>query len=433
MNRHLWFVTIALLLPAAAHGQPAVPTPMSFPIGAGERVIVTRVSAPDTIRGRVVLVGYEGLVVDDGPTRLVVPLADVQRVERRKERFWNGALIGYGLAGSAFHAPFIATIADLRLAAIVTRNPERRAQALRDHPGASLFESADDLWSRPDEFDVAVIAAPNKAHVPLGLAALDAGLPVVVDKPLATSAAEGRTLVNAARERGLMLTVFQNRRWDGDFLTVRRLLSENALGRVLRFESRFERWRLEVGSGWRERADEAGGLLLDLGSHLVDQAVQLFGPVQSVYAELETRRTGAAVDDDDFVALEHAEGVRSHLWMSSVAAQGGARFRVLGDRAAYTKHGLDIQEEALRAGRSPTEPGWAEEPEDRWGRLSTGEELRAVPTEPGNYSAFYEAVAAKLRKGGPAPVDPIDAVGVLEVLEAARRSSLDRKVVPLQG
>ena len=343
------------------------------------------------------------------------------------------ALIGYGLAGSAFHAPFIARIPHFRLAGIVTRSPERRAQALRDHPGVSLFESADKIWTGPDDFDLVVIAAPNKAHVPLALAARDAGLPVVVDKPLATSAAEGRTLVNAARERGLMLTVFQNRRWDGDFLTLRRLLSEDTLGRVLRFESRFERWRPEVGSGWRERADEAGGLLLDLGSHLVDQAVQLFGPVQSVYAELETRRPGAAVDDDDFVALEHAEGVRSHLWMSSVAAQGGARFRVLGDRAAYTKHGLDIQEEALRAGRSPTEPGWAEEPEDRWGRLSTGEELRAVPTEPGNYSAFYEAVAAKLRKGGPAPVDPIDAVGVLEVLEAARRSSLDRKVVPLQG
>ena len=342
------------------------------------------------------------------------------------------ALIGYGLAGSAFHAPFIATIPDFRLAAIVTRSPERRAQALRDHPGVSLFESADELWSRPDEFDLAVIAAPNKAHVPLGLAALDAGLPVVVDKPLATSAAEGRTLVETARERGLMLTVFQNRRWDGDFLTVRRLLSEDALGRVLRFESRFERWRPEVGTGWREKADdEAGGLLFDLGSHLVDQAVQLFGPVQAVYAELETRRPGAEVDDDDFVALEHAAGVRSHLWMSSVAAQAGARFRVLGDRAAFTKHGLDVQDDAVRAGRSPTEPGWGEEPEDRWGRLGAGEELRAVPTEPGSYGAFYEAVAVSLRNGTPPPVDPVDAVEVLEVLEAARSSSLERKVVPL--
>jgi predicted dehydrogenase len=341
------------------------------------------------------------------------------------------AIIGYGLAGSAFHAPFIATIPDFRLSAIVTRSDERRARALRDHPGVSLFESAEEIWASPDRFDLVVIAAPNKAHVPLGLAALAAGLPVVVDKPLATSAAEGRTLVHAARERELMLSVFQNRRWDGDFLTVRRLLAENALGRVLRFESRFERWRPEVGTGWREHAEEAGGLLFDLGSHLVDQAVQLFGPVQSVYAELELRRPGADADDDDFVALEHADGVRSHLWMSLVAAQGGDRFRVLGDRFAYTKHGLDVQEEALRAGRSPQEPDWGKEPEGRWGRLSAEEELRAVPTERGNYGAFYEAVALGLRDGSSAPVDPVEAVEVLDVLEAARRSHLERRVVPL--
>jgi scyllo-inositol 2-dehydrogenase (NADP+) len=342
------------------------------------------------------------------------------------------ALIGYGLAGSAFHAPFIATTPGFRLAAIVTRDDERRARALRDHPGVSLFESADEIWAGPDEFDLVVIAAPNRAHVPLGLAALAAGLPVVVDKPLATTAAEGRTLVDAAREQGLMLTVFQNRRWDGDFLTVRRLLAENALGRILRFESRFERWRREVGTGWREKADDAGGLLLDLGSHLVDQAIQLFGPARAVYAELEIRRPRAEVDDDDFVALEHADGVHSHLWMSSVAAQGGARFRVLGDRAAYTKQGLDIQEEALRAGRSPNEPGWGEEPKDCWGRLGPGQKLQEVRTEPGDYGAFYEAVAASLRSGTLPPVDPVDAVEVLEVLEAARRSSLERKVVLLQ-
>jgi scyllo-inositol 2-dehydrogenase (NADP+) len=343
------------------------------------------------------------------------------------------ALVGYGLAGSAFHAPFIATTPGLRLAAVVTRDDERRARAFRDHPGVALLESADEIWAKPGEFDLVVVAAPNRAHALLGLAALAAGLPVVVDKPLATSAAGGRTLVEAARKRGLMVTVFQNRRWDGDFLTVQRLLAENALGRVLRFESRFERWRPEVGPGWREQADDAGGLLFDLGSHLVDQAIQLFGPVQAVYAELELRRRCAEVDDDDFVALEHADGVRSHLWMSAVAAQGGARFRVLGDGAAYTKHGLDVQEEALRAGRSPKEPGWGEEREDRWGRLGAGEELRDVPTEPGNYGAFYEAVAVSLRDGAPPPVDPVEAVEVLEVLEAARRSSLERKVVPLRG
>jgi predicted dehydrogenase len=345
------------------------------------------------------------------------------------------ALDGYGLAGSAFHAPFIATTPGLQLAAIVTRDEERRARALRDHPGVTLFESADEIWVKADEFDLVVVAAPNRAHVPLGLAALGAGLHVVVDKPLAPNAAEGRKLVEVARERGLMLTVFQNRRWDGDFLTARRLLAEDALGRVLRFESRFERWRPEVAGGWRDQADpeNAGGLLFDLGSHLVDQAIQLFGPPRAVYAELETRRPGAEVDDDDFVALEHADGVRSHLWMSAVAAQEGPRFRLLGDRAAYVKHGLDVQEDALRAGRSPSEPGWGEEPKERWGRLGAGEDLREVPTERGNYGAFYEALVACLRDGAPPPVDPLEAVEVLDVLETAWRSSLERQVIRLAG
>jgi len=239
------------------------------------------------------------------------------------------------------------------------------------------------------------------------------------------NAAEARSLVDAAAERGLMLTAFQNRRWDGDFLTLRRLLGANELGRVHRFESRFERWRPQLGDGWRERtpAAEGGGLLLDLGSHLVDQAVQLFGPVRELYAEVDARHEGAVADDDVFLALEHESGVRSHLWASVLAADPGARFRVLGDRAAFVKHGLDVQEEALRAGRSPTEPGFGDEPRERWGRLVTGEEQREVPTEPGSYGSFYAGVAASLREGAPPPVDPRDAVAVLELLDEARSAS----------
>ncbi len=332
------------------------------------------------------------------------------------------ALLGYGLAGSAFHAPFIATTPGLRLAAIVTRNDERRARALRDHPEASVLETVDEVWSNADEFDLVVVAAPNRAHVPLARGSVEAGLPVVVDKPLAPSAAEGSALVEQAREREVMLTVFQNRRWDGDYLTLRSLLEREALGQVYRFESRVERWRPEPAGGWRERpgAEEAGGLLFDLGSHLVDQAIQLFGSVESVYAELDIRRPGAEVDDDVFVALEHVSGVHSHLWMSAVTAQKGPRFRVLGEGAAYTKHGLDVQEDALRAGRSPTEPGWGEEPREHWGMLGLDGDLREVPTAPGSYGAFYEAVAASLHGDALPPVDPGDAVAVLEVLEAAR-------------
>jgi len=339
------------------------------------------------------------------------------------------ALLGYGLAGSAFHAPLIATTPGLRLAAIVTGSEERRARAVLDHPGATLLGAADEVWAKADDFDLVVVAAPNRAHVPLASAALEAGLPVVVDKPLAPTAGEGGALVEMARERGLILTVFQNRRWDGDFLTVRGLLEREALGQVFRFESRFERWRPELAGGWRERpaAEEAGGLLFDLGSHLVDQALQLFGPVQSVYAELGVRRPGAEVDDDVFVALEHTSGVDSHLWMSAVAAQRGLRFRVLGERGAYTKQGLDVQEEALRAGLTPGGPGWGEEPKEQWGRLGVDGDLREVPTETGSYGAFYEGVSASLQRGAPPPVDPSEAVAVLDVLEAARSSHEERR------
>jgi predicted dehydrogenase len=336
----------------------------------------------------------------------------------------NVALLGYGLAGSTFHAPFIATTRGLRLSLVVTGDHERREQALRDHPDVSVVGTADEVWEHASELDLAVIATPNSAHLPLGLAALEAGLGVVVDKPLALNAAQGEELVDTAAERNLMLTAFQNRRWDGDFLTLRALLEANELGHVLRFESRFERWRPRIGEGWRERipAEEGGGLLLDLGSHLVDQALQLFGPVRGLYAEVDARREGAVADDDVFLALEHESGVRSHLWASALAADPGPRFRVLGDRAAYVKHGLDTQEEALRSGRAPTDPGFGEEPRERWGRLVVGDEEREVPTKPGSYASFYAGVAASLEDGAPPPVDPRDAVAVLEILDEARSS-----------
>jgi predicted dehydrogenase len=243
----------------------------------------------------------------------------------------------------------------------------------------------------------------------------------VVDKPLAPTAAAARDLVDEATNRGLMLTVFQNRRWDGDFLTLRRLVGEGALGDVLRFESRFERWRPTPKGGWREHGDpgEAGGLLYDLGSHLIDQALHLFGPAGSVYAEVDRRREGMEVDDDTFVALTHDSGVRSHLWMSAVAARPAPRFRVLGTRAAYTKHGLDVQEEALRAGARPGGADWGSEPPEQWGELGAGDEARPVPTEAGAWQQFYAGVVACLRDGAPPPVDPRDAIAVLDVIETA--------------
>lgn len=340
-------------------------------------------------------------------------------------------LLGYGIAGSVFHAPLIASTPGLTLDAVVTANPERQQQVGQDHPGATVLGTADELFNR--ELDLVVVATPNRTHVPLALAALRAGRPVVVDKPIAATAEDARRLADEAAGRGLLLTVFQNRRWDADFRTVQRLVGEGAFGTLARFESRYERWRPNLRDNWRELSDaaDAGGLLYDLGSHLVDQTLHLLGPATSVYAELDRRRAGSQVDDDAFVALTHASGVRSHLWVSALTAQKGPRFRLLGDAAGYTKYGMDVQEDALRAGRCPGGDDWGVEPAAQWGQLGIDGELRDVPSEPGAYQEFYAGVERALRDGAPPPVDPLDAVAALEVLAAARTSAAEGRVVSL--
>ncbi len=338
------------------------------------------------------------------------------------------ALVGYGIAGRSFHAPFVRTTTGMELVAVVTGNPDRQALARSECPGAALVPDTAALWAAAAALGIVlvVVAVPNRAHVPVAMAALGTGLPVVVDKPFAATAADGRRVMAEAERLGLFLSVFHNRRWDGDFLTLRRLVADGALGEVWRFESRYERWRPEVREGaWRERADpaDAGGVLADLGSHLIDQAAVLFGPPRSVYAELGRRRSGAAVDDDAFVALTHAGGVRSHLWASTVAGRSGPRFRVLGSRAGYEVWGMDPQEEALRAGASPGGPGWGATPESRWGTVGVGGDVVPVPTNPGDYGRYYEAVLAALRDAAPPPVAPAEAVLTLDVIDAARRSA----------
>jgi scyllo-inositol 2-dehydrogenase (NADP+) len=341
----------------------------------------------------------------------------------------RAGIAGYGLAGRVFHAPFIEYVEGLEVAGVVTANPERQARAREDHPYALVTGRIDELW---EAIDLLVVATPNRAHVPLALEAVERGVAVVVDKPLAVSAADAEELIEAAERAGAPLTVFQNRRFDGDFLTLSRLVEEGALGTVTRFESRFERFAPEVSSGWRELPDvaEGGGLLLDLGAHLVDQSTQLFGPPQSVYAEIEARRPGAQVEDDVFLALEHLGGVRSHLWMSSVAPLRGPRFRVSGLGAGFASDGLDPQEPQLIDGMRPGDPGYGQAPP---GTLVDAQGSRELPLEPGAYQRFYEAVVAWLREGAPAPVDPRDSMACLRVLDAARESAATSTPMQLGG
>jgi predicted dehydrogenase len=328
----------------------------------------------------------------------------------------------------------------LSLASIVTSNEERVAQARSAYPHARVIPTADDLLATADEHDLVVIAAPNRHHASLALAAIDAGLHVVVDKPLAPTLDEARRIAEAASAASVVASVFHNRRWDGDFLTLRRLLDDGALGDLLRFESRFERWRPEVDLGkWREGGtpEDAGGVLFDLGPHLIDQALELLGPARSVYAEVREVRPGAEVDDDVFVALEHESGARSHLWATMVAAHVGPRFRALGSGAAYVKYGLDVQEEALRSGAGPSDPGFGEEPREAWGVLGTDESSEPVPTEPGRYVEYYALMERAIRRradadpGEPPPVPLAAGIETLRIIEAARTSAAERTVVPL--
>jgi predicted dehydrogenase len=343
------------------------------------------------------------------------------------------AIIGYGLAGRVFHGPLIAATPGLEVSSVVTSSPERQAQVAVDHPRARTLSSPERLWER-DDHDLIVIATPNDTHLLLAAAAVERGLPVVVDKPLAVSAASAEDLVARARRSGVLLTVFQNRRWDSDQLTLRRLVDGGHLGSVFRYESRFERWRPSPRPGsWRESlpAKQGGGLLLDLGSHLVDQALTLFGAATRVYAEIDGRR-GLPTDDDVFIALRHVSGTISHLRASALTGAPGPRLRVLGTEAAFILSRLDSQEERLRAGERPdTVPDWGAEPEAHRGRLVTGDASVPVPGERGDWPRFYTRLVAALCEGGPPPVDPRDAVATLRVLEQARRSAETQATIAL--
>lgn len=334
------------------------------------------------------------------------------------------AIVGYGVSGRVFHAPFLTASPEYDLRCVVTASPLRRAEAVAQVPSAQVLASVDALIARKDDIDVVVLATPPSTHLDLVDRLLDPTTAVVIDKPFAATVEDARAIVDLAAARESLITVFQNRRWDGDFLTVADLVSEGALGDVRRFESRFEWWQPRPVPSWKTTIPVAagGGILYDLGSHLVDQALQLFGPVREIHAEVCMRGETVAADDDAFLALTHEGGVISHLWMSSVAAHHGPRFRVLGADAAYVSHGLDGQEAALAAGTPVSDPLFGVTPKSGWGVVGVEGALRPHPTHRGDYGRFYDELAAAIRTRSPLPVDPRSALRVMEILNAAHQT-----------
>ncbi|MBB4655975.1 putative dehydrogenase [Xanthomonas sp. F14] len=344
---------------------------------------------------------------------------------------FNLAVVGYGYVGRTFHAPLIAGTPGLALHSVVSSKPQ---QVQADFPDVAVLADLETALADP-ALDAVVLATPNQTHAPFALQALAAGKHVLVDKPFALDAAQAREVVAAAAAAGRIVSVFQNRRWDADFLTVRRLIDEGQLGEVVEFHSHFDRFRPQVRDRWRESDIPGAGLWYDLGPHLLDQALQLFGTPQAIGADLQRQRNQARSDDYFHVTLRYPR-LRVILHAGSLVADSGLRFAVHGTRGSYLKHGLDTQEDQLRAGRRPGTAGWGVDPlpgtltrVDDEGRVHTHQ----PDTTPGDYRQCYAAFRDALAGAGPAPVSTADAVQVMELLELAQRSAASGQVQWLEG
>lgn len=340
----------------------------------------------------------------------------------------NVALVGYGFVGKVFHAPLIHATPGLRLHAVVSRDATK---VHRDWPDAVVV--GDPLMAFADPaVDVVVIASPNASHAPLAMAALGEGKHVVVDKPFTVTLQDARDVVAAASRAGRLVSVFQNRRWDADFLTVRRLVESGALGRIAEYHSHFDRFRPLVQDRWRERDAPGGGLWYDLGPHLLDQALQLFGMPEAMSVDIARLRDGAQAPDYVHATLRYPT-LRVHLHAGTLVAGNGLRFAVHGTRGSYLKHGLDVQEDQLRAGVVPGAPGWGvdtragEIVHERDGRLVT----EVAHAEAGDYRRYYADFRDAILHDAPPPVTPQQALDVMRLIELGVRSSEEQRSVPV--
>jgi scyllo-inositol 2-dehydrogenase (NADP+) len=340
-------------------------------------------------------------------------------------------LVGFGLAGRVFHAPVIDRVDGLRLSTVVHRSADAGESS---YGPARVVRSVDELLA-DDRIRLVVIATPNTSHADLARACLESGRHVVVDKPFVVSSAEAAPLVDTARRMRLVLTAFHNRRWDGDFLTVQRLVEQETCGRIVLLESRFERYRPKPRGVWRERAGPGSGILFDLAPHLVDQAVTLFGLPEALTSDVRIERDGGAVDDAFDVTL-HYPGLRVVLRSTMLASAPGPRFVLQGAKGSYVKYHLDPQESRL-SGIEPW-PGnfWDQEPRERWGTLTrvgpTGSTSDLLPTEAGDYRQFYANVRDAIRGTAPLAVTAEQATDVIRLLELAIESSRDRRTLPVR-
>lgn len=336
-------------------------------------------------------------------------------------------LVGYGSGGKHFHAPFICAAEGLELVGIVARAPETIARAKADFPDVPVYPSLTAMLEAG--VDIVTITTPPQTRRELVLEAIEAGVAIVADKPFAPDAQTGRELADAAKAKGVILSVFHNRRYDADILTVRKVLDQQRVGKLWRFHN-----RMDFNDPLTLDGGELGGLLRDLGSHLVDQTLWLLGPVKTVYAHLDIIDHPDGPTDASFViTLTHASGVHSHISSTKLNRLMSREFILYGEEGSYTSNGTDVQAQAIFAGQRPADnlAAWGYEQQDRWGILRTAEGEEAIPSEQGCYHAYYQAMAEAVRTGGEPPVTTEQAIRTLEVLDAALLSAKEGRLVTL--
>lgn len=357
------------------------------------------------------------------PAEATMPTLSAQGDAREPLRV---GLVGYGYAGKTFHAPLIAATPGLDFACVASSDA---AKVHADWPQVGVVADAQALIAR-DDIDLVAIATPNDTHAPLASAALRAGKHVVVDKPFALDSGEARALIALARERERLLSVFHNRRWDSDFLGVRQAIADGRVGRVAHFESHLDRYRPAVRARWREGAGRGAGLWFDLGPHLIDQALQLFGQPKRVQANFARQRAGALSEDWAHVVLDYRDGLRVILHAGMLVAGGSPRFVVHGERGSLVKHEPDRQEAQLKAGLTPGADGWGADPDAMRFHDGSGA-VRDIPTPPGDQRRYYIGIERAVRGLGPNPVTAEQALAVMNVLETAQRSARESRSLPL--
>lgn len=342
------------------------------------------------------------------------------------------ALLGYGYASATFHAPLIAAVSGLKLTAVASRRPQDVQVAW---PGVTVYETPGALLAQPD-IDLVVIATPNDTHAALAAQALAAGKHVVVDKPFTLNVDEARNLIALSQQHGRLLSVFHNRRWDADFMSVRSVLQGGELGRITHFESHFDRYRPVVRQRWRESGSPGGGLWYDLGPHLLDQALQLFGLPQSLWLDQAHQREGA-LSDDWFHAVLRYDSMRVVLHASALTARVAPRFVVHGTTGSLVKWGLDTQEDALKSGRrppgNPKDGDWGVDPQPLHLTLSDAQQQlteRQIACQRGDYAQYYERVCDALLNGGANPVPAHEALQIMALIERGLQSAAQGRVMP---